>query len=171
MQNQIVILAGDYREGRRFAADIGLGMGAVVPVDASRLNGIAPTVILELPSYATRRDRFAMEAVLQRSYAKIGRPVIEMFIEDPLEFRPAAPAADDASVAKPEPLPGDQVPGQTTVDEQVALAAADRITRVAAIDRTAPATSVEQAVADSPKTPDAVTPTKTGYKPRSRKRS
>ena len=108
---------------------------------------------------------------MQRQYAKVGRPVIEMYIEDPREFRPAKPAPDDASIARPEPLPGDQVPGQTTVDEQVALAAADRIQRVQAIDRTAPATSLEQAVADSPKTPDAVTPTKAGYKPRSRKRS
>lgn len=165
----IVILAADYREGRRFAGDIGLGMGAIVPVDASRLAGLRPSVILELPSYAHRRDRHAMEAVLQRQYVKMGAPVIEMFIEDPLEFRPA-PAAD-ASVAKAEPLPGDQVPGQTTVDEQVALAAADRLRGLAAIETTAVATSEVQAVADAPKTPEAQTPPKPGYKPRSRKRS
>lgn len=170
MHDTIVILSADYREGRRFAADIGLGMGAIVPVDASRLRGLRPSIILELPSYATRRDRHAMESVMMRAYPKTGAPVIEMYIEDPESFRPAP--VDDASVARPEPLPGDQVPGQTTIDEQVALAATDRIARVQAIDLTAGHTSVEQVTADAPKTEAAQTPPKpTGYKPRSRKRS
>ncbi len=169
MHDTIVILAGDYREGRRFAGDIGLGMGAIVPVDASRVAGLRPSVILELPSYANRRDRHAMEAVMQRAYPKVGAPVIQMFIEDPEAYRPAR--VDDASVAKAEPLPGDQIPGQTTVDEQVALAATDRIVRVQAIDAslTAEHSSVEQVVADAPKTPAAEKPA--GYKPRSRKRT
>lgn len=169
MHDTIVILAGDYREGRRFAADIGLGMGAIVPVDASRVQGLRPSVILELPSYATRRDRHTMEAVMQRAYPKVGAPVIQMFIEDPASYRPAP--VEDATVAKAEPLPGDQVPGQTTVDDQIALASADRIVRVAAIDAslTADHSSPAQVVADAPKTTTAEKPA--GYKARSRKRT
>lgn len=168
MHNTIVILAATYREGRQFATDVGLGMSAIVPVDASRLAGLRPSVILELPSYATRPDRFAIEATLMRTYEKVGAPVIEMFIEDPRAFRPVP---DDASIAKPEALPGDQVPGQTTVTEQVALAEADRLRRVSAIETTAVATSPTQAAADAPKTPEAQLPPKpTGYQPRSRAR-
>jgi hypothetical protein len=89
---------------------------------------------------------------------------------DPEDFRPARPApVEDAAVARPEPLPGDQVPGQTTIDDQIALAGADRLARVQAIDAslTADHTSAEQVIADAPKTTEAEKP---GYKPRSRAR-
>ncbi len=159
----IIILSADYREGRRFAADAGYGMSAIVPVDASRLQGLRPTAIIELPSFARRRDRHAMESMIRFSDAP-------RMLVDPADYRPAPVAPE--SVAKAEPLPGDEVPGQTTIDEQVALAAADRLAGVAAIDLTAGHSSPTQVVADAPKTPDAVKPPRpTGYKPRSRKRT
>jgi hypothetical protein len=146
----VVILAGSYSEGRKAAAVMGFGNRAIVPVDAQRLLGLRPTAILELPSFTERRDRHAFDSVLQPRYSVVPRMLLE-----PADFRPPVTESDE--------------PGQTTIDEQIALAEVDRIARLEAIE-TAGHSSAQQVAADAP-APTSETPPSTGYKPRSRART
>jgi hypothetical protein len=117
----ILILSGSYSEGRRFASRVGIRF-PIVPANAGSLDGTRPHVILELPSFSGRPDRHAMNSALSRriSFSR-GVDVIHMYIDaETLAFLERAPETDE--------------PGQTTIDEQLALTETDRLRRLAAFE-------------------------------------
>lgn len=159
----ITVLAATYQEAMQFGHRAGLGRVQTV-VSAARSQGLVFETVLELPSYANRRDRFAIDSVIARA-GRRWAPTVRMLIDDEQY------AEVMAIPAKPEAFPV-----QTTIDDQVALAEADRMRRLSAfeqggpvVERTAPTPDLEQAVADAGTRP--VEPPEPEFKPRSRKRT
>lgn len=152
----IVVFAPNYAAGARYLAAVGI-RGTVIAV-ADRLGGIRPSVILELPGYERRPDRFAFESRIR--YVK----------PEPVRMLIDQEAYDEAM----SPAPARPEPHQTTIDDQVALAETDRLRRMSAFDaqpaetaviagRTAGVSSETQAEADA-----GVRPAESVFKPRSR---
>lgn len=63
-----LILAASPTEAMRYAAEQGMPNRTARPVvSAAAINGLRVSTVIELPSYARRPDRFAIEAVLRKA--------------------------------------------------------------------------------------------------------
>ena len=162
----ITVLAATYQESQQFGRRAGLGRVHTI-ANAEHAQGLTFDVVLELPSYAARRDRHAIDSVIARG-ARRWSPTVRMLIDDD---QYAEVMAIDA---KPEPLEPTQ---HDRIVAGMAASEADRLRRIAAFEaqqgdvvpRTAPTPSLVQAEADAGTRP--VEPPEPEFKPRSRKRT
>jgi len=107
----VVILASNYTDAMRYAAEQGWRPGDVrASVSAKSLEGVLPTRIIELPSYAGRPDRHAIEAVLRWAVDKVERwgHTVE---RERVDWAYTPPAL-------PEDIPVDQLP-LVTLNEDI----------------------------------------------------
>ena len=165
----ITVLAATYQESQRFGRRAGLGRVHTI-ASAEHAMGLSFDIVLELPSFQDRRDRHAIDSVIARG-ARRWAPTIRMLI-DPEQY---AEVMADPALPEAYPAGPDEVEGQTTIADEVALAEADRMRRLSAfeqggpvVERTAPTPDLEQAVADAGTRP--VEAPEPEFKPRSRAR-
>lgn len=100
-----VILAGNYSEAMAYASSQGMSNRTTRPVSrADSLRGLVISKVVELPSYARRPDRFAIEAVLRTAGRRgsFERALVEGWV-------------------RPERTPEGEIPGQLTLPDPAVI--------------------------------------------------
>lgn len=133
----VTVLAGSYQETNAFARQKGLGYGVRHIVNAKTLEGARPTEIHVLPSFYTRRDFHAVNAMLKRVVRKAHQPrrieyelqrtgiyVVASEAKNSLEATksaeppaPADPKVDRVNALSAPDTSKDAVPGQIPIGE------------------------------------------------------
>lgn len=103
-----LILSDSRRETYAYAKSIGLRSRQVEhATSADSIRGVHFPVVIELPSYSSRRDRHAINAVVKAMATKFNR-----IKGKDIDFQTA-----DFVYTRPAPQIAGELPGQTTIDD------------------------------------------------------
>lgn len=103
-----LILSDSRRETYAYAKSIGLRSRQVEhATSADSIRGVHFPTVIELPSYSSRRDRHAINAVVKAMATKFNR-----IKGKDIDFQTA-----DFVYARPAPQISGELPGQTTIDD------------------------------------------------------
>lgn len=160
---RLLILSDSSRETTAYARSLGLGVRSVQHASTMSVRGSVYPVVIELPSFARRRDRHALVSALRAMKARGRGRVIHMLDEDFVYTR-SAPQIEG------------ELPGQTTIDDFLTEDLHERMRNPEPVREAALANIIETLdngpipppaeIVDKPK---SVAPTKPPTKPRQKR--